>query len=61
MIKPSVARSSPAAAETKPAAAKSAAAPRGRSAVRAAGGPVNRMHAALATAVAVNDPQWQEF
>ena len=49
---------------TKPAApatAKAAAAANGDAAAPKRGGPVGRMHAALATAVAVADPQWQEF
>jgi uncharacterized phage infection (PIP) family protein YhgE len=42
------------AAGTKPASAKVAVTPK-------RGGPVGRMQTALATAVAVTDPQWQEF
>jgi methyl-accepting chemotaxis protein len=49
--KPAAAKPSPA----KPAAAKNAAA------APAGGGPARRMQAALATAVAVNETQWQEF
>jgi len=45
------------AVSAKPAGAANAA---GRTAP-AHGGPVGRMQSALATAVAVNDPQWQEF
>jgi methyl-accepting chemotaxis protein len=48
-------------AAAKAAPAKLAAAVRGGAATPARGGPVGRMQAALATAVAVNEPQWQEF
>ena len=63
--KPASAKSSsakPAApvAEAKPAPPKPAAAKNG-AAAPAGGGPARRMQAALATAVAVADPQWQEF
>jgi hypothetical protein len=47
------------AAEIK--AARPAAVADGGVAAPARGGPVGRMQAALATAVAVADPQWQEF
>jgi hypothetical protein len=47
-------------AKIKPAAAKPGVANNGAGAP-AGGGPARRMQAALATAVAVADPQWQEF
>ncbi|HUC51921.1 MAG TPA: methyl-accepting chemotaxis protein [Xanthobacteraceae bacterium] len=63
--KPSVAKPAKSAApvaEIKAATPKPAAVGNGGTgAAPARGGPVGRMQTALATAVAVNDPQWQEF
>jgi PAS domain S-box-containing protein len=58
--KASPAKTAAPAAEIKPAPAKPAAAKNG-AAAPAGGGPARRMQAALATAVAVNETQWQEF
>jgi methyl-accepting chemotaxis protein len=46
---------------TKAASARPAAAANGGAPRPARGGPVGRMQTALATAVAANEPQWQEF
>ena len=58
--KASPAKTAVPAAEIKPAPPKPAVAKNG-AAAPAAGGPARRMQAALATAVAVNETQWQEF